>query len=120
MAAEVDRGEHAEEFETINAADYADIEQAVVHLRARGNLHASAVGGSVGECGEDGGLGFFNRPSSLCAGHGAGHQDLQGERGDLEHRRGEGESVAAVSPEPARETVGAAGDFGVQADASYA
>src|SRR5580692_364642 len=120
MASEVDRREHAGQLEGFDTVDYADVEEAVVHLGAGGDLHASAVGRSVGEGGEEGGLGFLNRPFSLWAGCGAGHEDFQGERGEPEHGWGEGEGVAAVSPKPAWQVVGAARDFGVQAHAGYA
>jgi len=157
MAAEVDGGEHAGQFEGIDAGDYADVEEAIVHLGAGGDLHASAVGGSVGEGGEEGGLGFLyfplyfpvrrlagsipalvwrvrkNSRSLHCASHslreweapvgmtvlGSGRENLQGEWGELEHGWGEGEGVAAVCAKPAREVVGAAGDFGVESDSGY-
>src|SRR5580658_1883393 len=68
MASEVDRREHAGQLEGIDTVDYADVEEAVVHLGAGGDLHASAVGGSVGEGGEEGGLGFFYFPARRFAG----------------------------------------------------
>ena len=62
VSAEVDRGEHAGQLERVDGADHADVEEAVVHLGAGSDLHASAVGGSVGEGGEESGLGFFHLP----------------------------------------------------------
>src|SRR5579863_1709948 len=68
MPAEVNRREHTEKFERIDGADYADVEQAIVHLGARRDFHASAVSGSVGEGSEDSGLGFLNFPAGCRAG----------------------------------------------------
>src|SRR5579863_9214484 len=148
MASEINRGEHAGQLEGIDAADYADVEEAVVHLGAGGDLHPSAVGGSVGEGGQEGRLGFFyfpfnfqrvrrNTRSLHCASHslrgweapvgmtglgGGGHgwsENFHGKRRELEHGRGESEGVAAMSAEPARQVVGAASNFGVEADSGY-
>ncbi len=65
-------------------------------------------------------MGFFYLPFNLLAGRGARRENFHGERRELEHGGGEGEGVAAVSAKPAREVVGAAGDFGVEADAGDA
>src|ERR1700739_128435 len=56
VATRVDRGEHAKEFEGIDPADDADIEEAVIDFGARSDLHPAAVDRGVGEGGEKRGL----------------------------------------------------------------
>src|SRR6266567_769620 len=55
MPTEINRGKQTEEFERVHRAHYADVQFAVVEPRLRSDLHAAAVGWSVGEGGENGG-----------------------------------------------------------------
>src|SRR5580698_8858975 len=65
MPPKINAGKHAEQLERIDTAHHADIEQAVVHLRAGSDLHPSAIHGSVGEGRKDCGLMAANGPAFM-------------------------------------------------------
>src|SRR6266849_3553943 len=82
MPPEVDCGKHAEEFEGIDAANHADVELAVIHLRVGRDLHPAAVSGSIGESRKDCRLVAASSPATSFV----GRQDLHGKRGKAKDR----------------------------------
>ena len=115
MVSKINCREQAGQFERVDGADYADVEQAVVGLRARGDLHTSAVGGGVGEGREDCWLFFLREPLGRCAL--IRNENFHGKSGELKHGGRQTESVATVSPQPARQAIGTACDVGIESNA---
>src|SRR3977135_421727 len=62
---EVNGREQTKEFEEIHATNHADVEQPLVQFRVRRDLHAAAVGRSIGESGEYSWLVAANCPVSF-------------------------------------------------------
>src|SRR5581483_12325685 len=62
MPSRVHRGKHAEEFEGIDIADDAGIEQAIIHARLRRDAHPAAIEGSIGKGGKHGRPLTVNQP----------------------------------------------------------
>src|SRR6266852_2555667 len=122
----IDGWEHAEQFERIDAAHDADIQQAVVHFGVGSDLHAPTIRGSVGEGCEDGGLVAADRPDAvydlglLSVGLSLWCQDFHWQRRKVKDGRGQAHYIPAVCPQPARQLVRATRDFAVQANAGCA
>src|SRR4051812_22805654 len=112
MAAEVNGGKKTEQLEGIHAANYAEIELAVVELRMRSDLHASAIGGSVGYRDERGGL--KRRGIRAVA------RNLQGKRSEAHELPGRAKCIPAVGTNPFGESIRPACDCGVNANAGNA
>src|ERR1700674_1342456 len=109
VASEVDSWKHAGESEGIDAANHADVELSVIHFRAGRDLHPAAVGGSVGEGSEDGWLIAARCPTLAFV----GGQNFYRKRRKPKNRGHQSERITAMTAQPARQFVGAAGYFAV-------
>src|SRR5580698_4594686 len=120
MPPKINAGKHAEQLERIDPAHHADIEQAVVHLRAGSDLHPSAIHGSVGEGRKDCGLMAANGPAFMPR----RIQAVLIRRGNLHRKRrkpkyrwDQTQRVSAVSAQPSRQTIRPPRDFAIEAGA---
>src|SRR5580698_3520936 len=123
MPPKVNAGEHAEQFERIDTAHQADIEEPVVNLRAWSDLHPTAVNRGVGECREGGGLVAARGPSLLPRRIflvSIGQRDFYPKWRKPKHSRSQTQCIAAMSSQPSRQTIRPPRDFAIQTNASHA
>ena len=107
VTTEIDGRKKTEEFEDVHPADDAEVELAVGKFGVRGDGHASAIGRSIGDGGENGG-------SSGCRGTVCTY--CHGKRRKAEELRRSTESVAAAAAKPCRKAIGASGNIAIDSD----
>ena len=114
MIPEVDGREQAEELALVDLVYHANVQLAIIEARSGRDLHAAAIGWGVGKGGQENG----NAPAGDgWRGLRARQRDLGKDRGVVEECRKQAERIAAIPPQPARQSIGPPRHFAIQANA---
>src|ERR1700677_1059752 len=116
MPSKVDRGKQAGQLEQIDAANHANIQFTVIHLRLRRNPHPAAVDRRIRERSQHCGLVAKN-----CAlSSGILREDFHAKWRELEQRRKQSCCIPAVPSQPRRQSIRATRHLAAQSKSGYA
>ena len=101
---------------SINRTDDAHIQQPIIHLGARSNLHPAAIQRSIGKRGQNRWPIAANGPACVVIGR---RRNFHRQRRKSEDRGSQAQHVPTVPPQPARQPIRALSHFPIETDTSH-